>query len=133
MTHRRDESGAGLVALPWAVLAYLTFLMLAVQVAVYLYSTSVLTAIGHDATRQAALGGATPAAVSEAERWLRSRIGPAVSIESLRWTTSNETVTLELRAKPPRVLIDTSALIGQRNIERRFEMRSEIPRFAGQL
>ena len=133
MTHRRDESGAGLVALPWAVLAYLTFLMLAVQVAVYLYSTSVLTAVGHDATRQAALGGATPAAVSEAERWLRSRIGPAVSIESLRWTTSNETVTLELRAKPPRVLIDTSALIGQRNIERRFEMRSEIPRFAGQL
>ena len=36
VTLAHDEEGVGLVALPWGVLAYLTFLMLAVQVAVHL-------------------------------------------------------------------------------------------------
>ena len=127
----RDERGAGLVALPWAVLAYLTFLTLAVQAAAYFYSASVLTAVGHDATRQAALGGASPAAVADAERWLRSSIGPAVDIEALRWSTTEEVVALELAAKSPTVLIDASALTGLRKIERRFEVRREAARFGG--
>ncbi|WP_419915514.1 hypothetical protein [Candidatus Poriferisodalis sp.] len=126
----RDERGAGLIALPWAVLACLTFLTLAVQIAVYFYSTSVLTAVGHDATRRAAFGGG-PAAVADAERWLRSSIGPSVDIEQLRWSTTGETVALELAARPPSVLIDAAALIGLRNIERRFEVRRELARFAG--
>ncbi len=127
----RDDRGAGLVALPWAVMAFLTFLMLAVQVAVHLYSASVLTAVGHDATRRAAFGGGSPAAIADAERWLRSRIGTAVEIEVLRWNTTDDTVALELAARPPSVLMDTSAVIGQRNIERRFEVRRELARFAG--
>ncbi|WP_420609247.1 hypothetical protein [Candidatus Poriferisodalis sp.] len=127
----RDERGAGLVALPWAVLAFLTFLTLAVQAAVYFYSTSVLTAVGHDATRRAAFGGGSPAAIVDAERWLRSAIGPAVDIERLRWRTSGETVALELAARPPTVLIDADALIGLQTVERRFEVRRELARFAG--
>ena len=127
----RDERGAGLVALPWAVLAYLTFLTLAVQAAVYFYSTSVLTAVGHDATRRAAFGGGSPAAIADAERWLRSSIGAAVDIELLRWSTTTETVALELAARPPTVLIDASALVGLQHIERRFEVRRELARFAG--
>ena len=127
----RDERGAGLVALPWAVLAFLTFLTLAVQAAVYFYSTSVLTAVGHDATRRAAFGGGSPAAIVDAERWLRSAIGPAVDIERLRWRTTGETVALELAARPPTVLIDADALIGLQTVERRFEVRRELARFAG--
>lgn len=127
----RDERGAGLVALPWAVLAFLTFLTLAVQAAVYFYSTSVLTAVGHDATRRAAFGVGTPAAIVDAERWLRSAIGPAVDIERLRWRTTGETVALELAARPPTVLIDADALIGLQTVERRFEVRRELARFAG--
>lgn len=127
----RDERGAGLVALPWAVLAFLTFLTLAVQAAVYFYSTSVLTAVGHDATRRAAFGGGSPAAIVDAERWLRSAIGPAVDIERLRWRTTGETVALELAARPPTVLIDADALIGLQTVERRFEVRREMARFAG--
>lgn len=126
----RDDHGAGLIALPWAVLAYLTCLMMAVQVAVHFYSASVLTAVGHDATRRAAFGGGSPAAIAEAERWLRSRIGPAIEIEAVRWSTTSGTVALELAAKPPAVLMDTSALIGRWSIERRFEMRRELARFA---
>lgn len=127
----RDERGAGLVALPWAVLAFLTFLTLAVQAAVYFYSTSVLTAVGHDATRRAAFGGGSPAAIVDAERWLRSAIGPAADIERLRWRTTGETVALELAARPPTVLIDADALIGLQTVERRFEVRRELARFAG--
>ena len=131
MTARRDERGAGLIALPWGVLAFLAFLMLAVHVAAHLYSASTLTAVGHDATRRAALSGAGPAARAEAERWLRSRIGPSVSIETLRWSTPRGTVALELSARPPSLLIDASALVGLGSIERRFEMRRELPRLAG--
>ena len=127
----RDEHGAGLVALPWAVLAFLTFLMLTVQAAVYFYSASVLTAVGHDATRRAAFGGGSPAAIADAERWLRSNIGGAVDIETLRWNTTGETVALDLAARPPTVLIDASALIDLQKIERRFEVRREMARFAG--
>ena len=72
-----------------------------------------------------------PAAVTEAERWLRSRIGTAVDIERLHWTTTDELVALDLAARPPNVLLDASALIGQHSIERRFEVRREQPRFGG--
>ena len=131
MRLRRDESGAGLVALPWGILAFLTFLMLAVQVAMHFYSASVVTAVGHDATRRAAFGGGDSAAIVDAERWLRSRIGPAVSIERIDWSSTREIVALELSARPPTLLIDASSLIGQRSIERRFEVRRELARFAG--
>lgn len=127
----RDEHGAGLVALPWALLAYLTFLTLAVHAAAYFYTASVLTAVGHDATRRAAFGGASAAAVADAERWLRSSIGPAVDIESLRWSTAGDTVSLDLAARPPTLLIDASALTGLQRIERRFEVRREAARFGG--
>lgn len=127
----RDESGTGLVALPWAVLAFLTFLTLAVQAAVYFYSASVLTAVGHDATRRAAFSGGSPTAIADAERWLRSNIGSAVDIERLRWSATGEVVALELAARPPSVLIDASALIGLQTVERRFEVRRELARFAG--
>ncbi|WP_419841352.1 hypothetical protein [Candidatus Poriferisodalis sp.] len=131
MSRQRDELGVGLVALPWAVLAYLVFLMLAVQVAVYFYSTSVVTAIGYDAAHRAAHRGGGVSARADAERWLRSRIGPAVEIMSLRWTATAETIALELTARPPSVLINTSAVIGRRDVERRFEIRRESARFGG--
>ena len=131
MTPVHDEAGAGLVALPWGVLAYLTFLTLAVQIAVYFYSASIVTAVGHDATRRAALAGADPTAIVDAERWLRSSIGPGLEIDTLRWSTTSEIVALDLVAKPPNVLIDASALTGLRSIERRFEVRRELARFEG--
>ena len=125
----RGEDGVGLVALPWSVLAFGAFLMLAVQVAVHLYATSIVTATGHEATRRAAFDGGSPAAFADAERWLRSRIGSSMDIESIRWTTTPDVVALVVVARPPNLLGDASALSGLRNIERRFEMRRELARF----
>ena len=125
----RGEDGVGLVALPWGVLAFAAFLMLAVQVAVHLYASSIITATGHEATRRAALGGGAPAAISESERWLRSRIGSSMEVESIRWSTTPDVVSLSVVARPPNVLLDATALAGLRSIERTFEMRPEIARF----
>ena len=131
MIGTRGEDGTGVVALPWGVLAFGAFLMLAVQVAVHLYATSIVTATGHEATRRAALEGADPAATAGAERWLRSRLGSSMDIESIRWTTNSDIVALEVVARPPNLLLDAAALSGLRTIERRFEMRRELARFDG--
>ncbi len=125
----RGEDGVGLVALPWSVLAFGAFLMLAVQVAVHLYATSIVTATGHEATRRAAFDGESQTAQADAERWLRSRIGSSMDIESIRWTTTPEVVALEVVARPPNLLLDATALSSLRSIERRFEMRRELARF----
>ena len=124
-----SEDGVGLVALPWGVLAFGAFLMLAVQVAVHLFSSSIVTATGHEAARQAALGGGSPEAVADAERWFRSQFGSSMEIESIRWSTTPDTVALEVVARPPDLLGDTAAFSGLRSIERRFEMRRELARF----
>ncbi len=129
MMRSRGEDGVGLVALPWSVLAFGAFLMLAVQVAVHLYATSIVTATGHEATRRAAFDGGSPAALADAERWLRSRIGSSMDIESIRWTTTPDVVALDVVARPPNLLLDTTALSSLRSIERRFEMRRELARF----
>ena len=125
----RGEEGVGLVALPWSVLAFGAFLMLAVQVSVHLYATSIVTATGHEAARRAAFDGGSPAALADAERWLRSRIGSSMDIESIRWTTTPDVVALDVVARPPNLLLDTTALSSLRSIERRFEMRRELARF----
>ena len=129
MMRSRGEDGVGLVALPWSVLAFGAFLMLAVQVAVHLYATSIVPATGHEATRRAAFDGGSPAALADAERWLRSRIGSSMDIESIRWTTTPDVVALDVVARPPNLLLDTTALSSLRSIERRFEMRRELARF----
>ncbi len=125
----RDEDGVGLVALPWSVLAFGAFLMLAVQVAVHLYAASIVTATGHEAMRRAAFDGGSHAALADAERWLRSRIGSSMDIESIQWTTTPDVVALDVVARPPTLLLDASALSSLRSIERRFEMRRELARF----
>ena len=128
-TQPHGEDGVGLVALPWGVLAFGAFLMLAVQIAVHLFSTSIITATAHEATRRAALDGADPAAIADAEQWLRSSIGSSMDIESIRWSTTPDIVALDLVARPPNLLPDATALSELGNIERRFEMRRELARF----
>ncbi len=125
-----NEDGAGLVALPWSILAFGAFLMLAVQVAVYLFGTSIVTANGHEATRQAALGGGGPHAVADAERWLRSSFGSSLDVESTRWTATADTVALDVVVRLPSLLPDAAAPMGLHTVERRFEARRELARFA---
>ena len=125
-----NELGAGLIALTWGVLAYLMFLMLAVQVTMDFYTASVVGAIGHDAVRQAAFAGGSPNARAEAERWLRTRIGSSVNIETVSWDTTDGVVSLNLAVRPPTVLIGTPGLATSRRFEHRFDVRNETPQFA---
>ncbi|WP_428119764.1 hypothetical protein [Candidatus Poriferisodalis sp.] len=125
-----NEFGAGLIALTWSVLAYLMFLMLAVQVAMDFYTASIVGAVGHDAVRQAAFAGGSPDARADAEQWLRARIGSSVNLESVRWDTTDGVVSLNLAVRPPTMLIGAPGLPTSRRFERRFEVRTETPQFA---
>ncbi len=124
-----NERGAGLIALTWSVLAYLMFLMLAVQVAMDFYTASVVGAVGHDAVRQAAFAGGSFDARADAERWLRARIGNSVHLESVSWDAIDGVVSLNLAVRPPTVLIGAPGLSTFRRLERRFDMRIETPKF----
>ena len=124
-----NELGAGLIALTWSVLAYLMFLMLAVQVTMDFYTPSVVGAIGHDSVRQAAFSGGGPDARAAAERWLRARIGNSVHVESVRWDVVDGVVSLNLAVRPPSVLMGSPGLPALRLLERRFDVRVETPQF----
>ena len=122
---RRDERGTGLIALSWGVLAFLLFLFLAVHVAARLYSTSTVSALGHDAARRAALDGGSANAVAAAEQWFRSRVGSGVDVERLEWDVTAEVVRLEVEFDPPDLLIGD--VIGGDSVRRAFEVRREVP------
>ena len=122
----QEEDGASLIALSWGVLAFLTFLFLAVHVAVGLYATSTMTAVGHDAARRVALAGGSPDAIAAAESWLGEHLGAGLEVETIEWTIADGEVTLHLRIRRPRLLLGpltpASAVI-----DRTFVVRLERP------
>ena len=104
--------------------------MLAVQVAVILYSTSVVNAYGQDAARRAAFDGADALAIRNATDWFRSSIGGSIELESLAWRNSEGIVSLEVTVKPPSLLVGGTSALGHSTIERTFEAKIERTRFA---
>lgn len=124
---RGHDDGVGLIPLAWGVLASFMFLFLAVQMAVSMYTTSTLTALGQDATRRAATGGGTPAAVAEADDWFRDQVGDSVTLVNIVWTRTGDTISLSLEAHPPNLLINRVTPINQSSIKRTFVVRVEHP------
>ncbi len=123
--NRRSETGTGLLASTWSVLAFFMFLFLAVQIGVNLYSTSTVSALGYDAARRAASSGGTRTAVAEAETWLRARLGSSLEVSNIAWQTHGGVVRLDLDVQPPSLMIDSDSSLGSRRITRRFEVRTE--------
>ena len=122
----RDD-GVGLIPLVWGVLASFMFLFLAVQMAMSMYTTSTLTALGQDATRRAATGGGTQAAVAEADDWFRNHVGDSVTLVEVVWTRAGDTISLSLEARPPNLMINRVTPINQSSINRTFVVRVERP------
>jgi hypothetical protein len=124
---RSRDDGVGLIPLAWGVLASFMFLFLAVQMAVSMYTTSTLTALGQDATRRAATGGGTPAAVAEADDWFRNHVGDSVTLVDVVWTRTGDTISLSLEAHPPNLMINRVTPLSQSSIQRTFVVRVEHP------
>lgn len=125
MAADRQDDGSGLLPLIWGVFAFLLFLFLAAQVAITLYSTSTVTALGHDAARRAALGGATPEAVADAEAWFTDRLGDSVTLVSADWSVGDGTIALSIVVEPPDLLVTRLSPLGADPIERTFVVRIE--------
>lgn len=68
MRLRRDEAGTAVIGTIFGFVAFLGFLLFAVNVAVGLYARSTATAIGFDETRRLSLAGAACSAQLEATR-----------------------------------------------------------------
>ncbi len=100
-------------------------MFLAVQIGVNLYSTSTVSALGYDAARRAASSGGTRTATSEAETWLRARLGSSLEVNDITWQTHGGVVRLNVDVQPPNLLIDSNSSIGNRRIKRQFEVRTE--------
>lgn len=101
----RDDAGTGLYPLLWGVTAFLAFLLLAVTVTLSLYTTSTVSAIGHDAARRAAAEGADAATLASAEAWMRSRLGAGITVDDLSVSVQGDHVVVRVVARPPTLLL----------------------------
>ena len=119
--------GTGMVATTAGVAVFIGFLLLAVQVLLGLYATTVLSAAAFDATRHVATAGGDERAVGTAEQRLRAVLGRAYDDIELRWDLSDQSVVrLTVVAAGPQLLPD--ALDGPLpfdRVARTFTVRTE--------
>lgn len=109
---RRGESGTGMIGSTFGLVALLAFLMFAVHLLFGLYASSVITANGFDAAReaaayQAAMGSAsTSAPTARAEARARARLGRYSERVHFDWSgSSDDTIRLRLQSSPPDLMI----------------------------
>jgi hypothetical protein len=130
---RVDERGAGLIGTFAGVLAFIVFLLFAVQLLFNLYATSAVTAAGLDAARVVAAqrvdhsnAGSVRAAKGQAESKARSVLGRYGHKVSFTWQVDDDVVRLHLRVTNPRVFFGhLDAAIGFDRIDRTITVRVE--------
>jgi Flp pilus assembly protein TadG len=103
VSRRGHDRGAGLFSAAFGLVIFLAFLMLAVQVLVSLYATSVVTGAAYDAGRYAARTGDAGAAQA---RFARSVGGAdvAASISIVNGTNGPDQVIVTISGKAPTFL-----------------------------
>ena len=129
--HAAGDDGAGLLSTAAGVVVFLVFLLFAVQLLFGLYSSSTVTAIANDAATRAASADAPPLAVIEAEA--RASLGEVGKSASFEWGAddtdgdgTNDTVILEVVAKPPRFIPSSiGGSIGLDEVRRVVRVRTE--------
>ena len=127
-TRRRSQEGAGVIGSVVGVAVFLVLLLLAVQVLVGLYATSVVTAATYDAAKVLAGAdqGDSPEGRAEAERRARGQLGRFGERVAFRWDNDVDTIRLHVHApRPtflPRSLVSS---VGLGDIERTVRVRVE--------
>jgi Flp pilus assembly protein TadG len=131
MTPRRraiGDRGTGLVSTVAGLLAFLAFLLFAVQLLLNLYAASTLTAAAGDAARLVAARGAArdPAGLARAEAYARGLLGRFGDDATFTWEVDADSVRLRVQADPPRVLLPVlGGALGFDHIDRTVEARIE--------
>lgn len=122
------DAGTGLVSSIAGLVAFLAFLLFAVQLLLNLYAASTLTAAAGDAARLVAARGNArdPAAVDRAEAHARSLLGRFGDDVTFTWTVGDGAVSVRVRAEPPRVLLPAlGGAVGFDEIDRTVHVRVE--------
>ena len=105
---RSAEEGVGLLSSIVGVTVFIVLLLFAVQLALNLYATSVVTTVTYDAARQVAGSDGGPSATAAAEARARDLLGRFESGGGslrFRWDTSRDDVLLlEVVAERPSLL-----------------------------
>lgn len=132
----RGQRGTGLIGSTAGALAFVGFLLFAVQVTTHLGTTSTVTAAGYDAARSVAsrrVDHGDPRAVAAAqvaaERNLRMLLDDAEGRVALTWSVDRDTVRLRLTTPGPDLLPDRLVRgTGLGEIDRTFVVRIERSR-----
>lgn len=121
----RGEAGAGVVATLVGGVVFLAFLLFAVQVAIGLYTDSVVGAVAYDAAKTVAGAdaGGRPEAAAVATREARRSLGRIGDRATFTWATEGDDVVLRVRVPRPRLL-----LAGLPDVERTMRVRIEAVR-----
>lgn len=125
------DGGTGAVSAVAGLLAFLGFLLFAVQLLLNLYAASTLTAAAGDAARLVAARGnpRDAAALARAEDHARSLLGRFGDDVTFSWELDGDSVRLRVRAEPPRVLLPAlGGAVGFDEIDRTVEARIEAVR-----
>jgi Flp pilus assembly protein TadG len=130
---RGDERGVGLIGSVAGLLVFLAFMLLAVQTLVALHARSAVTDAAYHGAR--AVAGArvdhtdpvaTAAARVDAEAGVRDLLGRYGDTVELDWAGStDDTVALTVRARPPSFLWDALRGPGRAIVERTVRVRVE--------
>ncbi len=135
-SRRGDATGArgsGLVGTFAGALAFIVFLLFAVQLLFNLYATSAVTAAGLDAARVVAAERvdhsdptAVEAAKAEAEAKARAVLGRYGDNVSFAWHVDDDFVQVHLRVRNPRVFFGRlDSAIGFDTVDRTIKVRVE--------
>lgn len=129
----RSEAGTGLIATSAGVAAFLSLLLLAVQLAVNLTTISTVNAAGYDSARLVAshrVDHRDPGAVAAAERAAEARfhrlLGTAGRDAQFSWTVDADAVHLRVQVDPPAVLPRAlGRSVGLDRVDRTYVVRIE--------
>lgn len=109
------------------VAVFLAFLLLAVQVMLHLYASSVVESAAFDAARTVSSADCGPPCVGRAETKLRAGLGGLGDGMELSWDVGTEQVRLTVTGRSPARLVGGLAqLTGMSGISETVEVRREI-------
>jgi Flp pilus assembly protein TadG len=121
---REEEDGNGVFSAVSGFLAFLAFLLMATQLLIHLYATSVVTAAAHDAARIAS--GSTGTAGAAQAHAMSVLGGLGASVQSLTVSDGGDHVVVRVQARSPALLPrQFGDLTGISSIDREIIMRKE--------
>ena len=118
---RHDDRGVGAVTTVVGVTVFLAMMLLAAQILLNLYATSVVTSAAFDAARVTAAGGTERAGEARA-RELLGRRGESALVEVSR---RNGVVTARLRVDNPALIPGLARRLALARVDRTVTMRAE--------